>query len=296
MKKLILLLITLIPLLSFSQNWADYNSVWHYSQINFATPPDLSYIKFEAIGDTVINGDTVKIILEEDLSRTDTISSKIFMKSDSGKVYLFIPEISSYQLIYDFVANTGDTIEVYCRQTPISMDSTITIRVDSVSNIDVNGNNLKVQYVSQIYSEGDEYYMEGEIIENIGWTGFMFPLHAWADPPYGGPLRCFQNDKTGLLKLTEIDCDYLTSNTIIEKQNQIKIYPNPAKNNILFNFGNRQIERIQIMDCNGRVSGNFVVQLLQEFNLSVEKYKPGFYFYKTTDNSGLIQTGKFVVQ
>ncbi|WP_167618399.1 T9SS type A sorting domain-containing protein [Maribellus sediminis] len=296
MKKLILLLITLIPLLSFSQNWADYNSVWHYSQINFATPADLSYIKFEAIGDTLINGDTVKIILEEDLSRTDTISSKIFMKSDNGKVYLFISENSSYQLIYDFAANTGDTIEVYCRQTPISMDSTIIIRVDSVSNIDVDGNELKVQYVSQIYSEGDEYYMEGEIIENIGWTGFMFPLHAWADPPYGGPLRCFQNDKTGLYKLTETDCDYLTSNPIIEKQNQIKIYPNPAKNNIRFNFGDQRVEQIQIIDCIGRVYENINIQLRHELYLSVEKYQPGIYIYKATDNIGQIQTGKFIIQ
>lgn len=286
MKKLLLLFFTFIPILSFSQNWADFNSMWHYNQINFFTPPNLAYIKFEAIGDTLINGDTVKIILEENLSLTDTTSANIFMKSDSGKVYLYVPEISSYKLIYDFTANTGDTIEVFCRQA--NQDSVIKVHVDSISTININDNTLKVQHVSQIRSEGDEYYMEGEIIENIGWTGFMFPLHAWADPPYGGSLRCFQNDKIGLYKLTETDCDYITSNKIINKRNEIKIYPNPTTGKI--NILSEKIESIEIRDINGKIvySGN-------EKLIDLSYKKQGLYFVIVVTNNE-IHYGKLVVQ
>jgi hypothetical protein len=211
-----LLLFMLVPFYSYSQNWADNNAVWHYTQINFNTPPNQEYIRFTAAGDTLINGDTLKIILEEIISLNDTLSDEIYMKSDSNRVYYYIPEIEAYKLLYDFNANPGDTIEVYCRQA--FNDSTITIYVDSISTIDVNGNILKVQHVSQIHSPTDEYWLEGEIIENIGWKGFMFPLHAWADPPYGGPLRCFQDDKIGLFKLTNYDCDYISVKRFLGKQ------------------------------------------------------------------------------
>jgi hypothetical protein len=194
---------------SLSQNWGDNNAVWHYNQINFNTPPYQGYIKFTTAGDTLINGDTLKIILEENISLNDTIAGEIYMKSDSSRVYYYIPEIKTYKLLYDFNAGPGDTIEVYCRQA--FNDSTIKVHVDSVSTIDVNGNSLKVQYVSQIHSQTDEFWMEGEIIENIGWTGFMFPLHAWADPPYGGSLRCYQDDLIGDYKLSEVECNYIAN-------------------------------------------------------------------------------------
>lgn len=277
--QLLILLFPFIPILSFSQNWANYNSEWHYNQINFFTPPNLSYIKFEAIGDTLINGDSVKIILEENVSFADTVSKKIFMKSDSDKVYLYVPEISAYKLIYDFAANTGDTIEVFCRQA--FQDSTIKVHVDSISTLDINNNALRVQYVSQIDSEGDEYYMEGEIIENIGWTGFMFPLHAWADPPYGGPLRCFQNDIIGLYKLTEIDCDYVTSTKIISTEYEIKLYPNPAKNYITVTCpSNIKIQKIELFDTSGRNLKTWENMNLSGSKLSIENVIPGIYFLK----------------
>jgi len=128
---------------------------------------------------------------------------------------------------------------------------TIKIHVDSISTIDVNGKKLKVQYVSHIHSEGDAYYMKGKIIENIGWTGFMFPLHAWADPPYGGSLRCFKNDIIGIYKLGNVDCDYITSNKLLNERNEIIIIPNPTNGNI--NILSENIKSIEIRDLKGNI-------------------------------------------
>ena len=57
----------------------------------------------------------------------------------------------------------------------------------------------------------------------------MFPLSTLADPPYGGALRCFQNDSIGLYKPSAFDCDYLeTGIESINNSNNLSIYPNPA--------------------------------------------------------------------
>jgi hypothetical protein len=207
-----------------AQNWAENNAVWHYEQINIQPPFDEDYNKFSTIGDTIILGEPAKIILEERVTLNGTFTNEIFMKSDSNRVYLFDSISNSFKLIYDFNALPGDTIEVFCPERV--GDSTITIVVDSVSTININGTVLGLQHVSQTAMA--YYYMSGIIIENIGWTGFMFPLSTLADPPYGGALRCFQNDSIGLYKLSTVDCDYLTGIKPIHNSKNLSVYPNPA--------------------------------------------------------------------
>ncbi|MBV6484616.1 MAG: hypothetical protein KFKLKKLM_01126 [Flavobacteriales bacterium] len=209
-----------------AQNWAENNAVWHYEQINIQPPFDEDYNKFSTIGDTLILGEPAKIILEERVTLNDTVANEIFMKSDSNRVYLFDSISNSFKLIYDFGALPGDTIEVFCPER--LLDSTVTIVVDSVSTININGSILGVQHVRPLYF-GGYYDMSGTIIENIGWTGFMFPLSTLADPPYGGELRCFQDDVIGFYKPSVVDCDYLeTGIESINNSNNINIYPNPA--------------------------------------------------------------------
>lgn len=190
------------------------------------------YIKFSVVGDTLINDEQTKILLEENINLKDTSCSELYMKSDSGLVYLFVPELNSFQLIYDFNALPGDTVHVFCRGP--SENDTIAVVVDSLSTLEVSEKSLKVQHVHQVRSVDDKYNMNGEIIENIGWTGFMFPLHAWADPPYGGRLRCFQNDSIRV-KLSEVDCDftgYKKSDLVVRNKKWIYLiagcYPDTA--------------------------------------------------------------------
>lgn len=224
MRLIIYIFLLFVSNYCLAQNWAENNAVWHYEQINIQPPFDEDYNKFTAFGDTIILGEPAKIILEERVTLNDTVANEIFMKSDSNRVYLFDSISNSFKLIYDFSALPGDTIEVFCPERV--GDSTITIVVDSVSTININGIILGVQHVSQTAMA--YYYMSGIIIENIGWTGFMFPLSTLADPPYGGALRCFQNDSIGLYKLSTVDCDYLTGIESINNSNNISIYPNPA--------------------------------------------------------------------
>lgn len=174
MKTVIFTLILFVSNSCLAQNWAENNAVWHYNQTDMGPPFNDVFIKFSTIGDTVILGESTKIIVEERITLNDTIANEIFMKSDSNRVYLYDSPSNLFKLLYDFNATTGDTIEVLNRWW--YLDSTTTIVVDSVSIININGTILGVQYVHQLDLPSVEGNMGGIILENIGWTGFMFPM------------------------------------------------------------------------------------------------------------------------
>lgn len=277
MRYFILTLSLFVSSFCLAQNWAENNAVWHYEQINIQPPFNDDFIKFSSIGDTVILGKQTKIILEERINLNDTIANEIFMRSDSNRVYLFDSFSNSFKLIYNFNALPGDTIEVFCPER-IS-DSTTTIVVDSVSTINVNGNILGVQYVSPLIF--GNYDMTGMIIENIGWTGFMFPLSTISDPPYGGELRCFQNDSIGLYKPSAFDCDYLeTGIESINNTNNFSSYPNPAHEIIQISI-TKDVDltraTISLVDVSGREVLNQHINS-KETTIHINHLPNGIYF------------------
>ena len=295
MKTAIFTLILFVSTSCLAQNWGENNAVWHYEQINIQPPFNEDFIKFSTIGDTIILGEPTKIILEERITLNDTIANEIFMKSDSNRVYLFDSLSNSFKLIYDFSAILGDTIEVFCPER--LGDSTLTIVVDSVSTININGTILGVQYVRPLYF-GEYYDMSGIIIENIGWTGFMFPLSTLADPPYGGELRCFQNDLIGLYKPSAVDCDYLeTGIESLNNNNNFSIYPNPA-NDVLNISIAKELDltnaKISLVDISGRQVLSQQIKST-ESSINIDFLPNGIYFYQIINNKEQY-SGKLVVQ
>ncbi|OFY96841.1 MAG: hypothetical protein A3K10_08675 [Bacteroidetes bacterium RIFCSPLOWO2_12_FULL_31_6] len=282
MRTVILTLILFVSNYCLAQNWAANNAVWHYEQINIQPPFDEDFNKFSTIGDTIILGEPSKIILEERVTLNDTIANEIFMKSDSNRVYLFDSFSNSFKLIYDFGALPGDTIEVYTRDW--FSDSTLTLVVDSVSTININGTILGVQYVRQLYSPSDEGNMGGIIIENIGWIGFMFPLHAWADPPYGGELRCFQNDSIGLYQPSAVDCDYITGIESINNSNNISIYPNPTTAEFVIELASFSSKtQLNIVSVEGKTIYTNNTINTNKIVINTADWSKGIYVLKITD-------------
>lgn len=281
MRTAIFTLILFVSTSCLAQNWGENNAVWHYEQINIQPPFNEDFIKFSTIGDTIILGEPTKIILEERITLNDTIANKIFMKSDSNRVYLFDSTSNSFKLVYNFNAMQGDIIEMFTRD--IYSDSTLTLIVDSLSTININGTILGVQYVRSLYY-GEYYDMSGIIIENIGWTGFMFPLSTLADPPYGGALRCFQDDVIGLYKPSAFDdCDYLeTGIESLNNTNNFSIYPNPA-NEVLSISIAKELDltnaTVSLVDFSGRVILNQSINSA-ESRININHLPNGVYVLK----------------
>lgn len=250
------LILLITPIICFGQYWAPKGAIWHYEQIDFS-PQIYNDLKiYESIGDTVINGDSSRIIEKTSIfispftGDTSLGKENIYTKFDSNRVYFFYQPANEFRLLYDFNAIAGDTFQVFCRQS--ETDSAITVVVDSVSHMVIGGDTLKVQHIYQ--PEFEICWMGGIIIERIGWTGYMFPQHSWADPPGGGPLRCYEDTIIGLYQpISAIACDFITSVPELDKtNNRVIVYPNPTSGKIAIK-SNKEFDTIQLQNTLGKI-------------------------------------------
>ena len=167
-------LISIIVLISFSglifgQGFAPIGAIWHYSQ-GTINPDMTSFKTIESISDTIINGQLCRKMIEVERMFDTTSVNYHFMYSENDSVFFFGD--NDFHLLYDFGANTGDTIILNAFQTyngtPLEMI------IDSTGEILVNNELRKIQYITC----GDGIVIEfgRHVIENIGNTSFMFLL------------------------------------------------------------------------------------------------------------------------
>lgn len=158
------------------------------------------------------------------------------MYSENNKVFWYNNITQKFHLLYDFSANKGDSWYVFPQKQPV--DSFL-VTVDSVKSIIINGNSLKVLYISNI---GNPWIFDGGIIEKIGLSissttslGYMFPIYGLCENDIG-PLRCYSDTIIGFFQASiNIPCDttYVTSTEDKKNiNNNFLIYPNPFKDNI----------------------------------------------------------------
>jgi len=314
MKIIIILIAAVIPKIIFSQEYEyvplpDSGAVW--SEVYYFSEPDWpdtivkppSYERFMVNGEDTVISDIVykKLYLFYDsvFNKSEATcvggiredeNKRIYFKSDKS-VHELKPMnwVYGYDeiLLYDFSVNIGDSIK-YINGVP-EENLLIVSTIDTVR--------IKDSYRKRIHFHN---YPWLTWIEGIGSVkGLLFTSGPLPTNGAEGDLICFnQNGEILYFNNWYPDCFPVLTGIETKKNDLpgINIFPNPANDNITFSFGLQQLEQIQIMNCNGRMCGNFDVQLQQEFNLSVEKYQPGIYLYKAINNNGRIHAGKFVVQ
>ena len=119
MKNFITTFIFFIPLISFGQYWAPLGTKWYYEQTDFEPPIYDDLIIYESIGDTIINGDSTKILNKTFMSIKPTLGDTfisheiIFEKFDSNRVYFYYQPVNDFRLLYDFNAMVGDSFPVF---------------------------------------------------------------------------------------------------------------------------------------------------------------------------------------
>ncbi len=265
-----------------AQDWGQNNPVWHYEQTQYMPGSDYGYHRISILGDTVISGDTAKIFWHEYLSPVDTSYYFYYMRTENQKVYMYSSELEDFKLLYDFGAETGDTLEIWADYDGLGVDS-FKLHIDSTSTILLNGISLKTQYVSQIDYWG-VYYMAGKIIEGIGWEGYMFPQNGVMDPPFGGDIRCFEDNRIGLYQFTALACDFVG----VESPSELvfQLYPNPVTSTLTITPAEiSQIPNVTIYSSTGQYLANY-----QSNTIDFHDYPTGIYFVRITHlNSSTLQ-------
>jgi len=165
-----------------------------------------------------------------------------YVYTEGNKVFYWVED--GFYLLYDFGAQPGDTIIskvenfnffcLGCCSNFINGPFEFTYIIDSLGTMLIDGQLLRIQYVTPIYLPGDDnWVISNPIIERLGQIfnpGFWWGTGetCFLGGFYGG-LRCYEDTDIYFKNHLEFDleCDYISSTepvTEIEKP----LYPNPV--------------------------------------------------------------------
>lgn len=225
---------SILTFVSFGQSepFAQAGAEWHYTFLT-DNPAQVVFKTISHISDTLIDEKLCSKMLEQDYQQSAGSIKHHYMYRVNDSVFFF--EDGEFRLLYDFGAETGDTIQL--GYSTASGDP-LQMIIDSTGTIMVGGEPRKLQYITC----GDGLFIEfgKHVIEGIGSTSFMFPT---VDMSHDGPLRCYSDDVTPLfLNPFNIgsgwngeDCEQLILNINEQALNHINIYPNPSNNLVKIN-------------------------------------------------------------
>lgn len=211
---------------------------------------------------------------------------------DGEKVYY--REKDQLYLLYDFSLTAGQS---YTLRYPLELDPTflqkysaypksVTVTIDSVTTVTLNGRDYKRQYIS---TNGPDYYQLGSYVQQYtGFEKWIFPLFS------------LESENTrimnGLIKFgihfynytnPEIDCTKLSNNGA-ELEQQFSIYPNPSTDKLYWsNTSNINIKRVSVVDMLGKTS--FTKEAPAFSEIDINSLKPGYYAICLYTDSGIIR-------
>lgn len=266
MKKLVLILIFILPLIVVGQNWSPTGATWHYGFSGFMTN---GYYKIENVGDTTIASIQCKKIRKtryvysfNSATYDTTVIGTEYTYADSNKVYIF--KHNQFYTLYNFSAQVGATWTVPETRHYSGCDTVGTIRVDSIGTMTINGQNLRYICVS-IADTAQKWGWKAKIVERLGPIksfgnyDYLFPvkfdncgmvLDEW---PEGGQFRCYSDSSFSYSSNIAPNCDYITTvNLFVKNLFQIKIYPNPSNGSFTADF-DQSIKEIWLTDLIGNI-------------------------------------------
>lgn len=160
MKKILILILTGLSLLTFGQEFAPIGATWHYS-LGSINPEYESFKTIKSNSDTTIYGIVCKKLVEEENGST-VYTHFVYMKNDS--VYFYADE--AFHLLYDFNAVAGDTIILDYYAAGTTDKEPLKLFVNSIETININSEVRIVQDVTGLNELAISF--SGKVIEGIG--------------------------------------------------------------------------------------------------------------------------------
>lgn len=256
--------------------WVPVNATWYYQ---FGVMgPQIYFNKWVCTKDTIMLGKNCSYIekVYGNYVTGDFFNFNI-MYEDSNIVYWYNAFQNSFSVLYNFNAQPGDS------WTTSGDSCEFVVNVDSVSYQVINGDTLKVLFISS----DPNVEWNGKVIENIGniWRptpNFMTYCYGWIeDLHYYTGLRCYDDDTLGLYE-TGIapSCDTII-NAVPEYffNDGISVYPNPSTQllNISFSESDKKNSIYFIQNSVGKTEQQGI---LTENFIDVKNLSPGVYFLK----------------
>lgn len=247
-----------------AQYFALQGSTWHYKNVVVVWPGPAGsvvedYVSITASGDTTIEGHLCKKL---NLNQTPGCLGNQNMKFtyySNDTVYFYDQELNTYQTLYHFSAAVNDTWDI---RVPDNFgEDTISVRIDSVDIVNINGIDLKRQYVTYTthFTDIQDFEYQSVVIERIGDLHYLFNIYPeWyytCDASVITGLRCFEdNNVTQYSTGISPSCTYIAYLGTNELAAQhINIFPNPSSDFIEIHNPDHTVFSYEIHDLSGKL-------------------------------------------
>ncbi len=292
-------------------DWDAPGATWVYKMIAMTTN---HYQVLRMVGDTIINGQTVKKIditeffIEGYGSDTYTTPESYlkteYMYEENNQIYRYKDDV--FLLLYDFSANVGDSWTISdnndyeCPNGGVFPNSdVITINertMESFSGIDVEIQHTKP---NQFWELGEQ------ILVGVGSSSTFLPRPTpWAcqiDFPndVGGSyeqLVCYFNNEVGHIPFTNNTFEFcygiITSDEVVVSESSIDVFPNPT-NNVIYFKNIQDLSRVDILihDIEGKLC--FRNNNIGD-SVNIENLNKGIYFISLFDKDNFLKTFKII--
>lgn len=237
-------------------------------------------------------------------TQTSTINrdTTFYLYSENRQVFLYEAQNNSFRKLYDFNLNTGDTLPVarlgetppFFPQPGFSVLSFAVI-VDSTSNYETNGLQLRVQHTSPL-AEQSFYEFSNRTIEHIGNTDQFFghPVIRVLAGFYGY-LVCYSEN--GQVLYGTPDC--ISTGIAEETETNWSLYPNPNDRMLNIRLPNNSFLNVtaSITDLQGRTVLQQIVNSGQnEVFIQLNPIAAGTYLLHLQQNGKHLGSKIFVKQ
>lgn len=271
-----------IPLLNINNQW---------NILRRGANPFINYTEiFKIDKDTIINEKSCKRIMKSTDSSSNAIYNfAYYMYEDTltKKIYTLDNNFNQ-KLYFDFSANAGDTLVLYCPYN--NLVNCDTFYVTQTDTFNIGG--LYRKRISSIFKSGGISLQAEDWYEGIGT---LKGLHYGGYPPYIGELMkllCFKNNNQLIFENTSSYNCYYTNVGVNETElSQFSIYPNPVSDNLYINNFQSKEFYLQIFDIKGQLVFN--QKLLEQINkISISNLQRGIYYVVIYNNSNKVFTKK----
>ena len=274
MKQILTFLIVFNSVFLYGQDFLSDTKKWNdlyefFATCNCSMHETHSYY---LSGDSTIQGKEYKILYDSTYS-TNSYSDRIEVTKKG-----FIRELKSNKEIF-FIEN-GRSEETKIYDFDFDVDSSLTIglytyTVKSTDSVDISGIKRKIIYFSEDENNGLSWI--SGIGANQGLFYFQFQM---------GLLLCVKDSNVLIYKDSgDYDCvffDYVSSINESET-NGIKVYPNPAENNLMIT-SKEVIENVEIYNLSGIMVMSFLPKNT-ELNVNIRNLKKGIYFARVNNKT-----------
>lgn len=294
----VLLTLKLIAVYAIGQiPFAPLGAKWYYEYVPCPNGPPGTHFVNEVTEDSMILGKSCTLIKSGSCYINASCLQKNYVYQEGEKVYFYEPDFNTFQMIYDFSLQAGESYKIKICQLWDS--DSITVVVDS-ADTDIEGfQYLRILATNQSILNGTTY----KIKKGVGGLN-RNPLLLPEDCVFTSEncdttnLLCYETPSSGIINISGSFCEPSSISEISKSNLGFKNYPNPASGYVKLSWDVQLSKNIiwHLYDQLGREVRRAVLSVgQQEVQVSVGDVVTGLYFWNVESEGRQLGNGKLII-